>query len=88
MVLMSGGSGSPNFSKIIGPGMRMGWVCAAQEIMEQIVTAKQGTDLHSNILRQRIIVRFLAACPIDEPIRTITDAYAHQRDCMLAAIKE
>lgn len=77
-----------SFSKIIAPGMRMGWVCAPQEIMEQIITAKQGTDLHSNILSQRIIARFLADYPIDEHIRTITDAYAHQRDCMLAAIKE
>jgi 2-aminoadipate transaminase len=56
--------------------------------MEQIVTAKQGTDLHSNILSQRIIARFLADYPIDEHIRVITEAYAHQRDCMLAAISE
>ncbi len=77
-----------SFSKIIAPGMRMGWICAPHEIMEQIITAKQGTDLHSNILSQRIIARFLADYSIDEHIRTITDAYAHQRDCMLAAIKE
>nr|WP_330217422.1 PLP-dependent aminotransferase family protein [Methanosphaerula palustris] len=77
-----------SFSKIIAPGMRMGWVCAPYEIMEQIVTAKQGTDLHSNILSQRIISRFLADYSIDEHIRAITDAYAHQRDCMLAAINE
>ncbi|MFH0967302.1 MAG: PLP-dependent aminotransferase family protein [Methanobacteriota archaeon] len=77
-----------SFSKIIAPGMRMGWVCAPEEIIEQAVTAKQGTDLHSNVLSQQIITRFLANYSIDEHISRITSAYASQCDCMLAAIKD
>ncbi len=77
-----------SFSKIIAPGMRMGWVCAPEEIIEQAVTAKQGTDLHSNALSQQIISRFLADHSIDEHISRITAAYASQCDCMLAAIKD
>lgn len=77
-----------SFSKIVAPGMRMGWICAPREIIEQAVTAKQGTDLHSNILSQRIISRFLADYPIGEHIEKISAAYASQCDCMLTAIKK
>lgn len=77
-----------SFSKIVSPGMRMGWICAPSEIIEQAVTAKQGTDLHSNELCQRIIARFLADHPIDSHISKITDAYGAQCDCMLAAMKQ
>ena len=77
-----------SFSKIIAPGMRMGWICAPSKIIEQAVTAKQGTDLHSNILSQRIISRFLADYPIDDHIAKISAAYANQCDCMLRAIRD
>ena len=77
-----------SFSKIIAPGMRMGWICAPEEITRQAVTVKQGTDLHSNILSQRIIARFLSDYPIDAHISKITSAYATQCDCMIASIKE
>lgn len=77
-----------SFSKIVAPGMRMGWVCAPPEIIEQAVTAKQGTDLHSNELSQRIISRFLADYNINDHIARITAAYGSQCDCMLAAIKD
>lgn len=77
-----------SFSKIIAPGMRMGWICAPTQILEQAVTVKQGTDLHSNILSQRIISRFLADFPVDAHISRISEAYSQQCDCMLSAIKE
>ena len=77
-----------SFSKIIAPGMRMGWICAPEEITSQIVTVKQGTDLHSNFLSQQIISRYLADHSIDDHISKISSAYADQCDCMLAAIKE
>nr|WP_319540767.1 PLP-dependent aminotransferase family protein [uncultured Methanospirillum sp.] len=76
-----------SFSKIIAPGMRMGWICAPTPILEQAVTVKQGTDLHSNILSQRIISRFLANYPVDAHIARISAAYESQCDCMLSAIQ-
>ncbi|PWR75175.1 PLP-dependent aminotransferase family protein [Methanospirillum stamsii] len=77
-----------SFSKIITPGMRMGWVCAPKEVMTQLVTAKQATDLHSSILAQRIISRYLSEYPIDSYIRKITETYQKQCECMLNAIKK
>jgi 2-aminoadipate transaminase len=76
-----------SFSKIIAPGMRMGWICAPEEITGQAVTVKQGTDLHSNILSQQIIARFLQDYSIDDHISRITSEYAKQCNCMLDAIR-
>lgn len=77
-----------SFSKIVSPGMRLGWICAPEEIVQQAVTAKQGTDLHSNELSQRIIARFLADYSVDDHIAKISQVYGMQCDCMLKAIKD
>ena len=77
-----------SFSKIITPGMRMGWICAPDPVMTQLVTAKQATDLHSSILAQRIIYRYLSEYPIDSYIRKITETYQAQCDCMVRAIRQ
>ncbi|NLV26083.1 MAG: PLP-dependent aminotransferase family protein [Methanomicrobiales archaeon] len=77
-----------SFSKIITPGMRMGWVCAPEDVMNRLVTAKQATDLHSSILAQRIIFRYLSEYPIDSYIRKITETYRKQCGCMINVIKK
>ncbi|MDN7026147.1 PLP-dependent aminotransferase family protein [Methanoculleus sp. FWC-SCC1] len=77
-----------SFSKIVTPGLRLGWIAAPGEIMEQITVAKQASDLHSNYLAQRIIARYLETNDIDAHIARITDAYQAQRDLMIAMIEE
>jgi 2-aminoadipate transaminase len=76
-----------SFSKIFSPGMRLGWVCAPPPVMDQLVVAKQASDLHSNYLSQRIASRYLADNDIDAHIRKILVAYKKQRDCMIAAMQ-
>jgi len=77
-----------SFSKIFSPGMRMGWVCAPKKIMEQLVIAKQASDLHSNYLSQRIASQYLETNDIDAHIKKIRAAYSMQRDCMVGALAE
>jgi 2-aminoadipate transaminase len=77
-----------SFSKILAPGMRMGWVVAPPAIMEQLVVAKQASDLHSNYLSQRIAFEYLESQDIDSHIRKIQSSYGHQRDVMMQCMKE
>ncbi|MDD1724848.1 MAG: PLP-dependent aminotransferase family protein [Methanospirillum sp.] len=77
-----------SFSKIIAPGMRIGWICAPTEIMAQLVTAKQAADLHSSILAQKIISRYLQEFPIDDYIRKITDTYKERCEYMTRLISD
>jgi 2-aminoadipate transaminase len=76
-----------SFSKIVAPGLRVGWVVAPEEIMEQIVIAKQASDLHSNHVAQRIIARYLTEYSIDDHIPRIVDRYRRQRDVMVDCVK-
>ncbi|MFA4859884.1 PLP-dependent aminotransferase family protein [Methanoregula sp.] len=77
-----------SFSKILAPGMRMGWVVAPLPIMEQLVVAKQASDLHSNYLSQRIAFEYLQTQNIDTHIEKIRASYCHQRDVMLSCMAE
>ncbi|MEN6338419.1 MAG: PLP-dependent aminotransferase family protein [Phycisphaerales bacterium] len=77
-----------SYSKIVAPGLRMGWVCAAREILDRLIVAKQACDLHSNSLCQRMLYRYLTGHDIDRHIATIREAYRRQKDAMLAAIQD
>jgi len=76
-----------SFSKIVAPGLRLGWICASRDIMDKLVVAKQASDLHSNSLCQRILYRYLAQNDVDRHIATIVSAYKSQRDAMLGAME-
>ena len=72
---------SGSFSKVIAPGMRIGWVCAPPEILSQFNCAKQAADLHSNFLCQKILARYLETCDLDAHARAVSEAYG--RNCRL-----
>ncbi|MBP5475767.1 MAG: PLP-dependent aminotransferase family protein [Methanomicrobium sp.] len=77
-----------SFSKIVAPGMRMGWVCAPEEIIDKVATAKQASDLHSNYLSQRIISQYLADNDIDAKIANICAVYKERCDLMVKLMDE
>jgi len=77
-----------SFSKIVSPGLRLGWICTNKEIMEKIIIAKQASDLHSNYLAQRIVYQYLIDNDIDEHLMKIRDAYRIRRDLMVSMIAE
>lgn len=77
-----------SFSKILAPGIRMGWVVAPPAIMEQLVIAKQASDLHSNYLSQRIAYEYLTHEDIDAKIRIIQARYKAQSEQMVGLMKE
>jgi len=77
-----------SFSKIVSPGLRLGWICAKKDVMERIIVAKQASDLHSSSLSQRIVFRYLIDHDIDEHILKIREAYKRQRDLMVSMIEK
>ena len=77
-----------SFSKIVAPGLRLGWICAKKDVMEKIIIAKQASDLHSNYLSQRIVYRYLADNDIDNHILKIREIYKRQRDLMVSMIEK
>jgi 2-aminoadipate transaminase len=55
--------------------------------MEQLITAKQGADLHSNIMAQRIVYQHLQDNDLDEHIQMIRKVYKKQRDLMVEMLE-
>jgi len=76
------------FSKIVSPGMRMGWIVAPPEVMDKLITAKQASDLHSNYFTQRVVYQYLQDNDVDGHIHKIKKLYKSQRDQMVTSIKE
>lgn len=76
------------FSKIVSPGMRMGWIVAPPEIMDKLITAKQASDLHSNYFTQRVVYQYLQDNNVDQHIQSIKQLYKSQRDQMVHSIRK
>ena len=76
-----------SFSKIVSPGVRLGWIVASPAIMEKLVIAKQAADLHSSSLEQRLVHRLLLDYDLDTHLDQIRAAYGSQRDVMLEMIQ-
>jgi 2-aminoadipate transaminase len=66
---------SGSFSKIVAPGMRIGWIYAPQPVLAQFNCAKQAADLHSNFLSQVILHRYLTTHDLDTHVRKVSRIY-------------
>lgn len=77
-----------SFSKIVSPGMRMGWIVANEDVMEKIIIAKQASDLHSNYFTQRVVYQYLINNDVDEHIEKIKKMYRDLRNLMISRIEE
>ncbi len=76
------------FSKTFCPGFRIGWIYASEYILNKYILIKQGADLQSSTLDQRIIARYLSTYSLDNHIDKIRDVYRARRDLMLKTMKE
>ncbi len=73
------------FSKTIAPGLRTGWICAAQPIIRKLVLARQASDLHGSMLDQ-MLVHAVAAGEYDAQVASLLPVYRQRRDLMQAAL--
>ena len=75
-----------SFSKILCPGLRIGWVAGEREIIGKYVLVKQGVDLHSNTFAQALIAAYLARCDLQAHIGGLLKVYKKRRDVLLEAM--
>jgi 2-aminoadipate transaminase len=76
------------FSKIISPGLRIGWISASKQVMALIERVKQATDLHTNTFCQYVITEFAKDGSLDRHIEELKVAYSERRQVMLDAMEE
>lgn len=74
------------FSKIFGPGLRLGWVAADAGLIERLGLLKLGTDQCSSALTQRLALAYGEAGGLDAQVRRARVLYRRKRDAMLAAL--
>ena len=76
------------FSKILAPGLRLGWVVASEEIIQQLGLLKLAADTQCSTLNMAAASLYLDTYDIDAHIMSLRAAYRTKKDVMLAAIDE
>ena len=77
-----------SFSKVIAPGIRVGYLCGSPAVIERLTCLKQITDLHTGSLTQRIAYEYCARGFLEPGIQRLRDVYCARRDVMLAALQQ
>jgi len=75
------------FSKIISPGLRIGWIAAVPEVIALCERMKQATDLHTNTFTQYVIYEFAKDGGLEEHIEIIKKSYGIKRNVMIEALR-
>jgi Transcriptional regulators containing a DNA-binding HTH domain and an aminotransferase domain (MocR family) and their eukaryotic orthologs len=76
-----------SFSKIISPGMRVGFIAANSQLIRKCTIGKQSSDLHTASLNQAIVDLYLRKNLLPEHIKTICQSYKAQMEAMLEELK-
>ena len=77
-----------SFSKVLAPGLRLGFVVAPKAVYPKLLQAKQAADLHSPGFNQRMIAEVMKDGFLDRHVPTIRALYKSQRDAMLEALTQ
>lgn len=76
-----------SFSKIISPGLRVGYMISSGSVMTKLVVAKQCSDVHTNILAQMVCERFLTTSNISGHLSSLQKIYHGKSDLMINALE-
>ena len=77
-----------SFSKILSAGMRIGYACGPQPVIQKMVVAKQVEDVHTNIFFQMLCYRYMTERDLDAHIEAIRGIYRDKAGRMLARLDE
>lgn len=77
-----------SFSKVLAPGLRIGFIVAPKSVYGKLTQAKQAADLHTPSFNQRVVAEVIKDGFLDRHVPTIRAMYKAQRDAMLAALDQ
>lgn len=77
-----------SFSKILSPGLRVGYVSGLKEVISKMIVCKQVADVHTNILAQLICYRFIEQTNMEEHFTRLREIYKKKCNLMLEQIKK
>lgn len=77
-----------SFSKVIAPGIRVGFASAHRDIIARMTIAKQVADVHTNLFFQILVERYLRSGLMDDHISDCCNLYKQKRDHMLSAMEK
>lgn len=76
------------FSKILAPGIRLAWVIAPVEVINKLILAKQGSDLHTSTFNQIVAHEVGQHGYLDRHVKLIQDTYRERRNVMIESLEE
>jgi 2-aminoadipate transaminase len=79
---------SSTFSKILSPGVRLGWAAAPAPVLEKLNIGKQASDLCSSSISQYFVGAYFDSGPWEDYVRSLIEIYRRRRDVMLDALAE
>ncbi|WP_322179794.1 PLP-dependent aminotransferase family protein [Neglectibacter caecimuris] len=77
-----------SFSKVVSPGMRVGYAIGPREIVQKMVVCKQGEDVHSNIWAQIVCHRFMTECDYEAHLCRLREIYRRKSQVLRNAMEQ